>query len=178
VRDENAVAYRPHFTRFRLAEVTDLDLESLFNLAGAFALLGWLLLIVSPWWRPGTNLIVPVIIPLVLTVMYAVLFAIGITEVKGSLNSLAGVRALFASDRLLLAGWIHYLAFDLFIGCWEVRDARRLGMRHLLVVPCLFFTFLLGPIGLALYFALRGATRSRLRIDEGADSSTPASTAG
>ena len=166
MRDENAVAYRPHFTRFRLAEVTDLDLESLFNLAGAFALLGWLLLIVSPWWRPGTNLIVPVIIPLVLTVMYAVLFAIGITEVKGSFNSLAGVRALFASDRLLLAGWIHYLAFDLFIGSWEVRDARRLGIPHLLVVPCLICTLMLGPVGLAMYFALRAGARRTLWIDD------------
>jgi hypothetical protein len=56
---------------------------------------------------------------------------------------------------LLLAGWVHYMAFDLFIGAWETRDARRAGVPHLMVVPCLILTFMLGPIGLLVYLALR-----------------------
>ena len=55
----------------------------------------------------------------------------------------------------LLAGWVHYLVFDLFVGSWEVSDARRLGIPHLFVVPCLILTFLLGPCGLLLYLAVR-----------------------
>ena len=65
------------------------------------------------------------------------------------------VAHLFQTPHLLLAGWIHYLAFDLFIGAWEVRDARRLGITHILVIPCLALTFLFGPAGLLLYFVLR-----------------------
>ena len=61
---------------------------------------------------------------------------------------------------LLLAGWIHYLCFDLFIGSWEVRDAKAQGISHWLVIPCLFLTFMFGPVGLLLYFALR-AVRTR-----------------
>jgi hypothetical protein len=58
---------------------------------------------------------------------------------------------------LLLAGWIHYLAFDLFVGSWEARDARQRGVPHLALVPCLALTFLFGPAGWLLY----GAVRSR-----------------
>jgi hypothetical protein len=64
------------------------------------------------------------------------------------------VRALFENPWLLLAGWTHYLAFDLFIGGWEVRDAQRRGIPHLLVVPALVLTFLFGPAGLLLYLAI------------------------
>ena len=52
---------------------------------------------------------------------------------------------------LLLAGWLHYLAFDLLIGRWEVRDAQQRGIPHLLVIPCLALTFLFGPAGWLLY---------------------------
>ena len=47
------------------------------------------------------------------------------------------MKALFTQDRAVLAGWVHYLAFDLFIGCWMVMDAAERGIKHLLVVPCL-----------------------------------------
>ena len=70
-------------------------------------------------------------------------------ESEGGFSSLAGVRTLFDNPWALLAGWTHYLAFDLFIGGWEVRDAQRRGIPHLLVVPALVLTFLFGPAGLA-----------------------------
>ena len=76
------------------------------------------------------------------------------------------VYALFQDPALVLAGWIHYLAFDLFIGSWEVRDARRIGIPHLLVVPCLIGTFLVGPVGLLLYLLLRFILQKRIGADE------------
>jgi hypothetical protein len=144
-----------------------MDLENLFSIASGLALPGWLLLMIVPSRRWTTELIAPFVIPLVLALMYVYLMATGLGKVEGNFQTLAGVRGLFTSDRLLLAGWIHYLAFDLFIGAWEVRDARRLGVPHLVVVPCLFFTFLAGPLGLALYFAMRASTRRELWIDDG-----------
>jgi hypothetical protein len=74
------------------------------------------------------------------------------------------VAALFENHWLLLAGWVHYLAFDLFIGSWEVRDAAKNGIAHWMVIPCLVLTFLFGPIGLLLYFLLRVARVRSLRI--------------
>ena len=73
-----------------------------------------------------------------------------------NVTSLAELGKLFASaENLLLAGWIHYLAFDLFIGAWVLRDAQRLGIGHGLTVPCLLLTLAFGPIGLLTYFGVR-----------------------
>jgi hypothetical protein len=74
---------------------------------------------------------------------------------------LSSVAMLFSNPWLLLAGWTHYLAFDLFIGSWEVRDARDRGLPHLLVVPCLALTFLFGPAGWLLYLTMRLTTARR-----------------
>jgi len=76
-------------------------------------------------------------------------------EAEGDFFTLAGVQQLFANPWAALAGWLHYLAFDLFIGSWEVRNARRVGIPHWQVIPCLFLTFMLGPVGLLVYFVLR-----------------------
>ncbi|HEU6452531.1 MAG TPA: ABA4-like family protein, partial [Gemmatimonadaceae bacterium] len=67
----------------------------------------------------------------------------------------------FENPWALLAGWVHYLAFDLFVGGWEVRDAQRRGIPHLLVVPALVLTFLFGPGGLLLYLAIRSLVRRK-----------------
>ncbi len=79
-------------------------------------------------------------------------------------NSIAQVRALFSVDRALVAGWIHYLAFDLFIGAWQTRDARALGIAQWAVLPCLVLTFLFGPLGLGLYLLLRTVCEKRSRV--------------
>jgi hypothetical protein len=71
---------------------------------------------------------------------------------------------LFENRWALLAGWTHYLAFDLFVGTWEVRDARASGIPHLLVLPCLGLTFLFGPAGWLLYMALRAGYTKRVTV--------------
>ena len=106
-----------------------------------------------------------VLIPALLGGLYLVLFARYSGTVDGGFGSLAEVRALFESPWLLLAGWIHYLAFDLFVGAWEVRDAQRLGLHHLLVVPCLALTLMFGPVGLLLYLVLRAVVKRRMWLD-------------
>ena len=139
--------------------------EQLFSLCGALVLPGWLLLVFLPRWKWTARLVCPVVIPLLLALVYLWLVATTFGRTPGDFNSLAGVAQLFQNPKALLAGWIHYLAFDLFVGSWEVRDSRRAGLHHLLVVPCLVLTFLFGPVGLLLYFALRAALRRRLLVE-------------
>lgn len=117
---------------------------------------GWLVLIAAPRWRYGPTLVTGVILPLLFAALYTVLMALywG-SAAGGGFGSIAEVRALFEVPGVLLAGWIHYLAFDLFIGSWEVRDAQERGISHWLVIPCLLFTFMLGPVGLGCYLILR-----------------------
>jgi hypothetical protein len=83
---------------------------------------------------------------------------------RGGFGSLSDVALLFSEPAVLLAGWVHYLAFDLFIGAWETRDAQAHHVPHLLLIPCLILTFMLGPIGLLTYFALRTMRAGRVAI--------------
>jgi hypothetical protein len=91
----------------------------------------------------------------VLAVVYTGLIAFHWRGSEGGFGSLAEVAQLFANPWLLLAGWTHYLAFDLFVGSWEAQDARARGIAHWLVLPCLLLTFLFGPAGWLLYLTLR-----------------------
>jgi hypothetical protein len=128
--------------------------EQLFSILNLMTMAAWLPLVFLPRVRWATT-VVPVVMPVLLAVIYVALVAVTLPRSEGGFSSLAGVRALFDNPWALLAGWTHYLAFDLFIGGWEVRDAQRRGIPHLLVVPALVLTFLLGPGGLLLYLAVR-----------------------
>jgi hypothetical protein len=133
-----------------------MDLERIFSLASVIAAVGWLFLIVVPK-RPLALHVAGVFFPFLLALMYLYFIAMNIRGAEGGFGSLADVATLFQKRELLLAGWIHYLCFDLFIGAWEVRDAQRNGIPHLAVIPCLIMTFMLGPIGLLFYLAIRSA---------------------
>ncbi|UOR07566.1 ABA4-like family protein [Hymenobacter aerilatus] len=131
---------------------------SLFTLASNIALGGWLLLVLAPQWRITHRVVVSGALPLVLAAMYAACIGYHYLSPHGSeggFGSLTEVTALFRDPWALLAGWVHYLCFDLAVGAWELRDAQRRGLPHLLVVPTLVLTFLLGPVGLLLYAGLR-----------------------
>lgn len=140
--------------------------EKLFSLCSMLVLPGWLLLIFVPRWKWSARIIAGGLIPLALALVYLYLIATNFGKSEGGFGSLDEVLKLFQNPYNLLAGWIHYLAFDLFIGSWEVRDAQRVGVHHLLVIPCLVLTFLFGPIGLLLYFILRGAVKRRFVVNE------------
>jgi hypothetical protein len=142
--------------------------EAVFSMASTAVLPGWLLLVFAPRWRYSARLVCAVIIPGLLAVLYAALIVARWGGADGGFSSLADVQKLFADPWLLLAGWVHYLVFDLFIGSWEVRDAGRLGIPHLLVVPCLVLSFLFGPAGLLLYGIVRAVRTRRVLVDEAA----------
>ena len=133
----------------------------LFEIVSTLVLPGWLLLVFAPRWR-FTQPVAAVALPLTLAITYVTLLVQHWGESAGGFGSLAEVSQLFANPNVLLAGWIHYLAFDLFIGAWEVRDAHQHQVPHGLVIPCLLLTFLFGPAGMLLYFLIRYALRRQL----------------
>ena len=141
-----------------------MPLEQIFSMASLLAMIGWLILAILPR-QPIAQVVSGVIIPLVLSAGYLFLIAQNLRGAEGGFGSLADVAALFQKQELLLAGWIHYLAFDLFIGAWETRDAQRNGIPHLVVIPCLIMTFMLGPIGLLFYFAIRTAKTRAFKLE-------------
>ncbi len=140
-----------------------MNAERLFSICNGAALIGWLLLALAPRWQWTKRLVLSGMIPLLLAVVYLVLIVTMFGRAEGGFGSLAQVAQLFRNDWVLLAGWVHYLVFDLFVGSWEVQDAQRLKISHLLVVPCLILTFLFGPIGFLLYHLISFKARRENR---------------
>jgi hypothetical protein len=138
--------------------------EAIFGAANLLALAGWAALVLG--WRlaEGAQRAVTLVVPVLLSVGYVGLVLAFWSRAPGGFGSLGEVMALFTMPEIALAGWIHYLAFDLLVGAWEVRTARREGIAFLVVLPCLALTFLFGPAGFLLFNALRaaGATRRNL----------------
>ena len=139
----------------------------LFTICNYAVMPAWLLLAVLPHHRLTQLLVHAVWVPLLLGPVYIwALFFGGPSPEGGGFGSLEGVMLLFTSPTAMLGGWIHYLVFDLFIGAWIVRDAKRQGINHWLTVPLLFATLMAGPAGLMLYLLLRLAMNRSLTLNE------------
>ncbi len=132
--------------------------DFLFTVANQVALAGWLLLGLAPRWRGTRAVVLSGALPLLLAASYGglIVFQTLAHPAPGAgFSSLRGVGILFREPWALLAGWVHYLCFDMAVGIWLVRDARRRDVPHAALLPCLALTFLLGPLGLLLYSAVR-----------------------
>jgi hypothetical protein len=136
--------------------------DRIFAIVNAVALISWVLLLLLPRRRWVTTTVTGTVVPALLATVYTAIVARMWSSSSGGFSTLSAVATLFSNPWLLLAGWTHYLAFDLLVGNWEVRDARERGISHVLVVPCLILTFLFGPAGWMLYLGLRKA-RTRLQ---------------
>lgn len=141
-----------------------MSLETIFSLCSGLAMLGWLGLVLAPKSDLARRMYPSVVAPIMLGLVYGYLMISfqGDAPAEGGFGSLEEVKALFSIDALLLAGWIHYLAFDLFVGAWIVRDSPDHQINHFLLLPCLFFTLMAGPFGLLLYLGLRAAKGQRI----------------
>ena len=137
-----------------------MSFEQGFSLASTLAMIGWLALICLPRWALLTSVLRFGLIGL-LSVAYAMLIMVYFFRVEGGgFGSITEVRQLFLSDGGLLAGWIHYLAFDLFVGLWIAEGADRAQLNRLLQAPILIATFMFGPLGLLMFYITRGAQTS------------------
>jgi len=141
--------------------------ETVFLVCNYGVLPAWLLLMVVPNSSWTQVVVHRVWIPMALGLVYAWAFVAGPGAPEGgSFQTLAGVMRLFDSPYLTVAGWVHYLVFDLFIGAWEARDAGRRGIAHAWLVPCLILTLMLGPLGLLAYLVVRAVLTREVRLDE------------
>lgn len=137
--------------------------EQAFTLASIAAMLGWLLLVaavLAPQGKARSRLLWAGgrLMPLLLSTAYLALLVLHWRSAPGgNFGSLAGVATLFASPGKLAGGWVHFLAFDLFIGRWMIDDVLARGASRWCLLPCLPLTFLYGPAGLLLYFGLRSS---------------------
>jgi hypothetical protein len=124
-----------------------MTVSQLFSLVNALAALQWLVLIFLPKAKFTQWLLKYAPVPILLSVIYCIYIA-GFFQVHGGgFSSIQQVRTLFNNDNMLLAGWVHYLAFDLLIGFYILRTTQERHINHLLVIPSLVLTFMFGPAG-------------------------------
>lgn len=135
--------------------------DLLFSVSGPVAMLGWLCLILLPGNRVAVDIVARTAVPVLLGLAYLAIIVAALPGSEGGFGSLEAVAELFADPWVLLAGWLHYLAFDLLVGAWQVKAARAASIPHLAVVPSLVLTFLFGPIGFLAFLATRAVMGRR-----------------
>ena len=131
----------------------------IFKIANASVIPAWFLLLVFPNRSITSRLVHSGAWSAALSILYTILLLYSFGG-DGGMDSLENLKISFQRDEIMLLGWVHYLAFDLFIGAWISRDANRIGLHHLLVVPVLILTLFAGPVGLLIYLAIKTIKRS------------------
>ena len=128
---------------------------ALFIFTNNVALIAWVLLLLGPR-SPRMAAIILYFGVGLLCVAYTVMFAVQAEGLfQGDLTGIAGIKALFQNDGVVVLGWTHYLAFDLFIGQWIAKDADHKGFSRVAQAPILLLTLFAGPIGLLLWLIVR-----------------------
>lgn len=132
-----------------------MDLEIIFSIANSLALACWILLFVFFQKRWIYQLLFSGVF-VAMAIVYVIFIVKGLGgDSQGGFDSLANVKLLFTNDKAVLAGWIHYLVFDLFVGMWICQDAAKTGVNRWILFPCLLLTFMMGPAGLLVYTIIR-----------------------
>ena len=142
--------------------------DDLFGWAGPLAMAGWGVLILGPRGWPLLDAVPRLAVPALLSALYTLLVLTRFAGAEGGFGSLAEVRTLFQNDWVLLAGWVHYLAFDLIVGGLLATRMDRAGVGRLVQAPVLVSTFLLGPVGVVLALLVEGALRPLRALSRGA----------
>lgn len=132
------------------------DLEVLFKIVNTIVLPMWLMLIIIPNHKITKKLITIPVIPLLLAGTYLFIVIPGLAAANpDDFTTLKGLKKLFQTDEAVLAGWIHYLAFDLAVGMWLVFQNRSVNISNWLMIPVLLFTFMIGPAGFLLFYIMK-----------------------
>lgn len=131
--------------------------EIQFQLVNLAALPFWMLMLLAPSWGVTRRVMESFAAPLLFAVIYTVMVVPGLMDVLPKLMrpDLDTIATLLGDRRATVIAWVHFLAFDLFVGRWEYLDARERGLTHWLLAPCLFLTLMLGPLGLLCYLGAR-----------------------
>jgi len=135
-----------------------------FSVFNMLAMAGWIILALGvalkrDWLR---DVAAGTYIPIVISAAYAILIVFFFAGADGGFDTLENVQKLFTSPWVALAGWSHYLAFDLFMGARIARGMAEQGLPRWPLVLLLPLTFLFGPIGY-LAFEVIKATNLRLK---------------
>ena len=120
-----------------------------FHFVNFIALIGWIILIGFPGWKDTPKAILNGIVIMLCIFYFTILMQWMHIGGPGGFDTLAHVMLLFTNEKAALAGWIHYLAFDLFVGLWITQDAQKIGLPRWALIIIQLFTIWLGRLGSA-----------------------------
>jgi hypothetical protein len=123
--------------------------SNLFHVFNIIALSGWIAMIAGvalsrPFLR---DTLAGKWLPVFLSAGYTALILFFFGQADGGFDSLENVQKLFANPWVALGGWVHYLAFDMFMGSRIARETTELGLPRWILVALLPLTFMFSPIG-------------------------------
>lgn len=132
-------------------------METLFSISNLLVMPFWLLMIVLPRWRVTERVMASLWSVAPAALLYTVLVLPNLAALLPALSNpnLATIAALLGAPAGATVAWVHFLAFDLFVGRWIYWDGRRIGLRAWLISPILFFVLMVGPLGMLLYLVAR-----------------------
>lgn len=143
--------------------------DFIFNAANGLAIVAWTILILLPRKPLALSAIMYCGVGFLCFVYTVSMVALvgGLVDPGGAgggfdFSSIEGVRGVFGSDGGVTIGWVHYLAFDLFVGLWIARDADAKEFSRIMQAPILLATFLAGPIGLLMWLMVRERAARKL----------------
>jgi hypothetical protein len=142
-------------------------MDTLFSFSNLLVMPFWLLMIFLPHWRWSKRIISSIWIVVPAAALYALLILPGLVNLIPALLSptLAGIAALLGTPEGATIAWVHFLAFDLFVGRWVYLDSHQRGVSAWLTSPTLFFILMFGPLGLLLYLGVRALTGKRNPVE-------------
>ncbi len=138
-------------------------MQTIFSLSGLVVLPFWLLMIALPLWRVTWRVMQSPWVAAPPAIIYLILVVPRLGDLLPALAnaSATSVAALLGTETGATIAWAHFVAFDLLVGRWAYLDSRERGIHPLIMVPVLFFTFMLGPIGFLSYLVVREVARLR-----------------
>ena len=130
-----------------------MNYEIIFNIYNTGILIFWFFLLVFPKSKLTQKMTDFPWIPLVIAFGYIYFLGTSDSIFPVDFSSLSGLTEMFqnSNPRGVAAGWLHYLAFDFWVGCWILRDSQKKGVKHAFIIFPMLFTFMLGPVGLIIY---------------------------
>jgi hypothetical protein len=115
-------------------------------------------MVLLPRWRhtKTITLSVAVAYSLLYATLACVLFSESVLSLDiKTLTTAEGVTKVFSDSTAVLAGWAHFIVFDLFTARFFLQDSARIGIPHLVVVPCILGCMFFGPVGLLTYVVVK-----------------------
>ncbi len=143
--------------------------EMMFTIVNTAVLPLWLMLVFIPHAKVTDWLVHSGLIGVIYGLTYVFFLGISMTSSPpegAGMGSIAGLQLAFSDPRALLGAWVHFLVFDLFVGAWITRDARRMEIPHPVIVVPLILTLMTGPFGLLIYIGIKGIWKKRFSLQE------------